>query len=407
MSNIFLTAGCRVYQSALYLACFFLNWRKPKIISGEGCISSLGDSLPEGSRALIVTDGGIRSLGLIDGLLEGLSKNNVIYNVYDKVTPNPTISCVEDGVKLALNMGFEPKKDAVIAVGGGSPIDCAKLIAARLVCRNKSISDMAGLLHVRRRLPDLYAAPTTSGTGSETTLAAVVTDSETRHKYPVNDTVLIPRYAVLDPALTRGLPQSLTASTGMDTLCHAVEAYIGHSNTRQTKKDALETVRLVFSALPEAYSDGNNIQARADMQKAAYLGGRAFTRAYVGAIHAVAHSLGAFYNVPHGLANAIIMPYVLRYYGKSAHKRLAELCDAAEITVPANATDAQKATAFIDAIEAMNDSFGFAKGFPELKEEDIPALVEHACKETNPLYPTPRVIDRNDFRNIYSLLLMK
>lgn len=210
-------------------------------------------------------------------------------------------------------------------------MDCAKGVGARVARPHKKISSMRGELKILKPIPLLIAVPTTAGTGSETTLAAVLTDERTHEKYALNDFVLIPRYAVLDPVLTEGLPPFITATTGMDALTHAVEAYIGKSNTAQTIEDSVAAVKLIFRNLERAYTDGSDMEARENMQKASFLAGAAFTRAYVGYVHAIAHSLGGEYGIPHGLANAVILPYVLEAYGSSVYMSLAELADIVKI----------------------------------------------------------------------------
>lgn len=266
-----------------------------------------------------------------------MEKAGVEYHVYDGVQPNPTIDNIEDAYKMYRDNHCE----GFVAFGGGSSMDCAKIAAARVVRPNKSVPKMRGLLKIMKKLPPFFAVPTTAGTGSETTLAAVISDPRTHEKYPINDPVLIPRYAVLDAELTVGLPKSITSTTGMDALTHAVEAYIGHSNTKDTADKARKAVRMIFDNLQVAYEDGHNIEARSNMLLASYYAGVAFTRAYVGYVHAIAHNLGGMYGVAHGLANAVILPYVLEYYGESAHKRLAELADLTGITQP-GMSDAEK-----------------------------------------------------------------
>lgn len=251
---------------------------------------------------------------------------------------------------------------------------------------------MRGLLKVARRPPLLFAVPTTAGTGSETTLAAVVTDPETHEKYAINDPKLIPPYAVLDPELTVKLPAPITAATGMDALTHAVEAYVGRSNTRNTAAMAEKAVKLVFSNLEAAYRDGSNLEARSNMLLASYCGGVAFTRAYVGYVHAIAHNLGGLYGLPHGLANAVILPIVLEDYGPAVYTKLAHL---AELTgVNMTGTEEEKAKSFIAEIRAMNKRMDIPTGFDFIKEEDIPQMVEWALAEANPVYPVPVVYDK-------------
>ncbi len=400
--SVFETAYCRIFQKAFYVGCFFLPWREPKLLKGEGSFARLPEYLAESglNNVLIITDKGLMSAGIPAPLLSELDRAGISYSLFDGVVPNPTIENIEESVRLYKENGCQ----GIIAIGGGSPMDCAKGCGARIACPGKSISRMKGQIKVGRKLPPLIAVPTTSGTGSEATVAAVVTDSATHRKYAINDPVLIPKAAVLDPLLTCKLPKHITSTTGMDALCHAVEAYIGHSNTRKTKRDAVEAVKLVFDNLYTAYTDGENLAARENMQKAAYLAGLAFTRAYVGGVHAVAHTLGGQYHIAHGLANAVIMPYVFRYYGKSAHRKLSRLADAVGIQGKSNA---EKAEAFICAIEEMNRKMDIPTSFSEIKDEDIEQMVKYAYAEANPLYPTPRVLTKKDFRKIYKMIQAK
>jgi len=298
----------------------------------------------------------------------------------------------------------ENKCSGLIAFGGGSAMDCAKGVGARAVRPRTGIKWMKGLLKIWFRLPPLYAVPTTAGSGSEATVAAVVVDSRTHEKYALMDPVLIPLEAVLDPVLTVKLPPAVTAATGMDALTHAVEAYIGRSNTRETREMARKAVELVFENLYTAYENGANIKARANMQRAAYYAGIAFTRAYVGNVHAIAHTLGGMYDVPHGLANAVILPYVLDDYGKSAYKPLAELADVAKL--PGNTTEL-KAKAFIEAVRKMNERMGIPTTIDGIKEKDIPIMVKRAFHEANPNYPVPRIFTRKDFTGVYHRLMGK
>ena len=248
------------------------------------------------------------------------------------------------------------------------------------------------------------AVPTTAGTGSETTLAAVITDAQTRYKYAINDFPLIPKYAVLDPKVTVSLPPFITATTGMDALTHAVEAYIGRSTTYGTRKDALLAVKLIFENIDTAYTDGTNVDARRNMLHASYYAGCAFTKSYVGYVHAVAHSLGGQYNIPHGLANAILLPHVLEEYGETIHKKLAKLAVAAGIAEKGTPC-AQAAYAFIDEIKAMKKRFGIGNTVPDIQEEDIPKLAHYADKEANPLYPVPVLMNAKELEKFYYMLM--
>ncbi len=345
---------------------------------------------------MLVTDPGIASLGLHEQLLEWIREEGIECVVYDRTTANPTIANVEEALQLYRENGCH----ALIAFGGGSPMDCAKGVGARVARPHKKISSMRGELKILKPIPLLIAVPTTAGTGSETTLAAVLTDERTHEKYALNDFVLIPRYAVLDPVLTEGLPPFITATTGMDALTHAVEAYIGKSNTAQTIEDSVAAVKLIFRNLERAYTDGSDMEARENMQKASFLAGAAFTRAYVGYVHAIAHSLGGEYGIPHGLANAVILPYVLEAYGSSVYMSLAELADIVKIGQDLE-SDQEKANAFIAEIRAMNRRMGIPDKLEGIREDDIDMLAKRAAKEANPLYPVPRIMRKDQLKEIY------
>lgn len=399
MKNILL---CRIYQSVMYVAMFFLPWRTPTLLSGKGTFSKLPKKIKDDGfkSVLIVTDKGLMRLNLLAPLFESLDSENVAYSLFDEVVPNPTINNVE----TALKVYHEGRCEAIIAVGGGSPMDLAKAVGARVAKPNKSLQKMGGVLKIMKKTPTFYAVPTTSGTGSETTLAAVITDSDKNFKYAINDPSLIPDVAVLDPLLTVKLPPHITSTTGMDALCHAVEAYIGRANTKNTRQNAKEAIVLIKNNLKKAYDDGENVEARENMQRASFLAGLAFTRAYVGYVHAIAHSLGGKYHIPHGLANAVVMPYVFEAYGKKAHKKLAELADLIEITSTNDNQDV-KAQKFIDWIRDMNASMNIKDGFSEITEEAIPEMASFAIKEGNPLYPVPKIFDKTEFESIYKKLM--
>ena len=384
------TCYCRAYQAVFRVATKFLDWSEPTLLKGAGSVKKLAETVKENAHdsVLIVTDKGLMNLHLLDGLFEELGKNGVKYTVYDGTQPNPTIPNIEEAKTMYEENGCK----AVIAFGGGSPMDCAKAAAARVRCPKKPIQKMRGTLTIRKKIPTLYAVPTTAGTGSETTLAAVVSDPETHEKYAIQDPVLRPKYAVLDAELTVGLPPHITSTTGMDALTHAVEAYIGRSNTKGTEAAARKATRMIFDNLETAYTDGKNLTARENMLEASYLAGVAFTRAYVGYVHAIAHNFGGMYGTPHGLANAVILPYVLDWFGESAHKRLAELADVAGV-VTTETTDAEKATLFIRKIREMNRNMNIPEHL-DVKEEDIETIAKRALREGNPLYPVPKIINK-------------
>ena len=293
---------CRTFQKAFKFALPFLPYRNPEVI---GSVKSLPEILlkKKCANVLIITDKGIRSLGLTERLEKTLKENNISYSIYDKTVANPTTV----NVKEAENLWYQSGCKAIIGFGGGSSMDCAKAVAARIAKPHQSLAQMKGILKIHKKLPLLIAIPTTAGTGSETTLAAVITDAETRYKYAINDFPLIPRYAVLDPKVTLSLPPFITATTGMDALTHAVEAYIGNSTTPGTRKNALDAVQLIFENLDRAYTNGSDKEARKNMLRASYFAGCAFTKSYVGYVHAVAHTLGGQYNVPHGVFLVLLL----------------------------------------------------------------------------------------------------
>ncbi|QOK29390.1 iron-containing alcohol dehydrogenase [Cytobacillus oceanisediminis] len=392
---------CRMVQKTFKLASPFLPWREPELLEGPNSLDKLPDVIKKNdiSRILIVTDSGISGLGLMDGLLSNLQKKNIEFYIYDKTIPNPTITNIEE----ALEVYKKNDCQGIIAFGGGSPMDCAKGVGARVMRPEKSISQMKGQFKVRKELPPIFAVPTTAGTGSEATVAAVITDSSSHEKYAIIDLNLIPHYAVLDPLITLKMPPHITAATGMDALTHAIEAYIGRSNTAETRKFSINAVRLIYDNLYETYQNGENLTARANMQKAAYLAGLAFTRAYVGNVHAIAHTLGGFYSVPHGLANAVILPYVLEHYGEAVWDPLAELAVAAGIV---NASDSAEENAinFILSIKSLNSRMGIPPKVSGIQDRDIPIMAERALKEANPLYPVPKIFSRDDMFRLYQLI---
>ncbi|MDL2319225.1 iron-containing alcohol dehydrogenase [Eubacteriales bacterium OttesenSCG-928-A19] len=370
------------------LGMYMLPWREPSILASMEDIPGVLER--EGlQRPLVITDAGLARAGLLDRLNAALI--DWPHAIYDGVVPNPTTDNIEAARALYLDKGC----DCLIALGGGSPMDCAKAVGARIARPKKPVSRMRGQLKVLRRVPTLIAIPTTSGTGSEATLAAVVADPAAREKYAINDPALIPSYAVLDPNLTLGLPPDVTAQTGMDALTHAIEAYIGRSNTRKTRDSALLAIRLIDEHLVTAFSQGTNLDARLGMQRASYLAGTAFTRAYVGYVHAIAHQLGALYGTPHGLANAILLPHVLSFYGEAVYAPMSDIYEAYGGPDPEAPPD-ERARYVIGKIHAVNRLMGIPARAADIRERDIARIVEGAYREAVPLYPAPRMLDRRE-----------
>ncbi len=399
--NLFKKLYCRIYQLGFKIILPFLPYRKPIIFSDNNQVK---DMLLEKNfhTVMIVTDQGIVKAGLLTSMIDILQRSGIDVIVYDRTVPNPTVSCVEEARKLYL----EKSCQAIIAFGGGSPMDLAKILGARIVKPKKSVQNMKGLLKICKKLPVISAVPTTSGTGSEVTVTAVITDDKTHFKYPINDFCLIPKYALLDYHNTLKLPPHITSTTGMDALTHAVESFISKTRTPETKKMALNATKLIYENLYECYKNPSNEKARENMLFASHYAGIAFTKAYVGYVHAIAHSLGGKYNIPHGLANAIILPIMLEVYGKSVYKPISILAKYAGI---ADINDTKKVAnqKFIRWVYSMNAKMNIPLGIEQINEEDIEELARVAEKEANPLYPVPRLLDKQQIKAVYLLLKNK
>lgn len=386
---------CRIYQAAFHAALPLLPYREPRRFK---TVESLGPILTEleYTSVLIITDKFLHDFGLTASLEAVLTRHQISYTIYDGTRANPTT----DNVEEALQCYLENDCQCLIALGGGSSMDCAKAVGARVAYPRRSLNSLKGTLRIFRKIPTLIAIPTTAGTGSEVTVTAVITDAEKHHKYTMNDFVLIPYYAVLDPEMTFSLPPSLTATTGMDALTHAVEAYIGRSTSKETRHLALKATSLIFRNIEKAYQDGTDRDARAHMLHAAYFAGIAFSKSYVGYVHAVAHSLGGQYNVPHGLANSVLLPIVLEAYGESVHKKLHKLAIVAGVSTKWDSHE-EGAKKFIAAIRDLNKRMGIPETLSGIQEEDIPQMAKHADKEANPLYPVPVLMNRKELEQFY------
>lgn len=397
ITNVF----ARCFQKLLFFASSFLNWHEPTLHHGEGSLEKARDIIENSGmkKPLVVSGNIIRKTGLLLKLTAILDSSSIEYTVFTDVPSDPDIEDVE----LLKNAYISGSCDCIIALGGGSVLDCCKAAGARIGNPQKTVEKMRGLLKIRRRLPLLIAIPTTAGTGSEATIAAVVSNRKTTEKYAIMDPKLIPSHAILDPQLTISLPPATTAATGMDAFTHAVEAYIGRSNTKATKANALKAISLIDKSIVTAFEHGDNIKARSDMLDASYYAGLAFTRAYVGAVHAMAHTLGAHYHVSHGLAVAVILPHVLRYYGKTAEPPLSEI--AAHLKIGSGKSEAEDALNFIKYIGNLNKKLNIPENFAHvIKDEDIPEMSDTAFKEAVPLYPTPKILTREDYRILFKTL---
>ncbi|MBW1892538.1 MAG: iron-containing alcohol dehydrogenase [Deltaproteobacteria bacterium] len=392
----------RVQHKVMKTASTIIPFPQPVLLTGPGSVKKLAENIRiRGLKnVLVVTDKVLMQLKLADGLLESLEQNDVNFTVFDDVKPNPTIESVEKGRKAYK----KNKCDGIIGFGGGSPIDCAKIIGARISNPYLSVRRMKGLFRVFLPIPPFFCVPTTAGTGSETTVAAVITDAKTHEKFAISDLKLIPKIAVLDPELMKGLPPHITSTTGMDALTHAIEAYIGLNGTKFTDENAENATRLIFENLEKVYKKGSDLKARNNMALASFYAGAAFTRAYVGYVHAIAHNMGGLYGVPHGLANAIILPYVLEFCRKDAEKKLAKLAIAGGI---GSKSESRKDLSykFIKKVKTMNKNMKIPTFIKELKKKDIPLITKRALDEAHPDYPVPTIMTRQECEDLIKKLL--
>lgn len=368
---------------------------QPQVIAGPGVLYGVPRQLHDLGmlRVMLATTPGFVRRGVAEAFTQAAKAEGVQVEVFSDIAPDPDITCVEECAKFYRTHGCE----AIVALGGGSVIDCAKIAGALAVRPGKSARDLVGTMKVHAVTPYLIAVPTTAGTGSEATAAAVVTDPEQQRKFAVSDLDLTPDVAVLDSQLLVGLTPEMTAYTGMDALTHAVEAYTNRLGSREARRYARAAVELIFNNLQASVADGSDLALRGNMLTASYYAGLAFTNNMVGYVHAMAHGIGGRYHVQHGLANAVLLPLVLEEFGESAERRLAQL---ASVVGLSGLDDHEKATAFIAAIRHLAGAIGIPKTIPQIQAADIPALALGAMQEGNPAYPTPETWGRRRFQKV-------
>ena len=381
----------------------FIPIPQPTLLVGPGSSGRLGQAVAGfgHTKILIVTDSIISKLGLLKDLTDALTAGGAKYVVFDEITPDAPIPLIEKGIEF-----FQAHDcDAIVAFGGGSSMDASKAIAVA-ISNPKPLRKLAGYLKGLKAPVRIYAVPTTAGTGSEVTVAAVISDPEMHSKLVIVDPRMVPKMAALDPSLMTGLPPHITAATGIDALTHAVEAFVGNWTTPYSDGMALSAVGLIFENLRTAYRDGKNLEAREKMSLASTYAGFAFTRANVGYVHAIAHQFGGKYHTPHGLANAIMLPLVLKYSAPAITERLALLAIRAKVGKDGEDRDvlAQK---FLDAVDALNRDLGIPTVLDALKEADIPALAKAACHEAHTGYPVPRYMTQEVCENLIRQALPK
>ena len=366
---------------------------------GAGAIGEIpGEITRRGfAKAFVCSDPDLVRFGVTGKVTAKLDEAGIPWELYDQIKPNPTIKNVQDGVAAFKASGA----DMIVAVGGGSAMDTAKGIG--IIAENPEFADVVsleGVAPTKNHATFTIAVPTTAGTAAEVTINYVITDPEKVRKFVCVDVNDIPDVAVVDPDMMASMPAGLTAATGMDALTHAVEAYIGRSTTKQTRELALDATKLIFGNIQRAYEHGDDHKARENMLHAAYKAGIAFSMSYVGYVHAIAHSLGGQYGVPHGLANAVILPYVLEAYGEAAHKKLHQLGMAAGVC-DATDSDAEGAAKFIAAIKELNASMNIPEKISGIKRDDIAHLAHTAEREANPLYPVPKLMTEHELAALY------
>ena len=357
---------------------------------GIECLKEVPSFIKENNlkKALIVTDKVLVQIGLVGKVTDLLEANEIEYIIYDETKPNPTVKNVEDGLTILK----EGNCDFVISLGGGSPHDCAKGIAL-LATNGGSIKDYEGVnMSSKPQLP-LIAINTTAGTASEMTIFSIITDEDRHVKMALVDKHMTPVMAVNDPMLMTAMPKSLTAATGMDALTHSIEAYVSTNATPITDACAEKSIELITNSLKRAVDNGEDLEARDMMAYSEFLAGMAFNNASLGYVHAMAHQLGGFYDLPHGVCNAILLPHVQEFNAKASASKLRKVASIMGVDV-SNMNDEEGASACINAIKDLSQSIGIPAGLKELgvKVEDFDILATNALKDacglTNPIVAT-------------------
>lgn len=411
MTNIVLIRATQAVYTVLMYA-WGLIFPDPKLLTGPGCVKELPAVLKKKKvkKVLLLTDEMLMKLGNLNGLMEALDEAGVQYEIFDKVEPNPSIQTIQAAVNQYAKTGCQ----AVIAFGGGSPIDTAKGIVAKVARPDRPIEKFKGTFKVIMPSlkmahlipPAIYAVPTTHGTGSETTIAAVVTNTETKDKFSIMDPFIRPRYAVLDPELVATLPKKMTSTTSIDALTHAIEGYTNILyNNKKFNDYGLKAAKLVFENVLTAYEHPDDLHARSQLLLASYYAGLCFTRGGVGYVHGIGHRLGGLYHVPHGLAMSIILPHVFsdNFLGPYVYDKLAKI---AEYVGLSGKDDKEKAHKLVDKIKELNKKMDIPEGFDCIKEEDIPMIAVRCHEEIVPTYPLKHIFSIKEIEDFIRNNLM-
>lgn len=371
-----------------------------RIEYGVGVASKLGEEvrLLKAQKVSLITDPGIIKAGLLDKITSILKEEKLLYNVFDGVDPNPKDRNVERGAQVVRS--FEA--DAMVAVGGGSVIDCAKAIGVLVSHDGKRIKDFEGKTAVKKPILPFIAVPTTAGTGSEVTFSAVITDTENNYKMTVRSPFMAAKVALLDPKLTVTVPPHITASTGMDALTHAIEAYTVKVSEPISDALALYAIELITNNLVNAVKNGENINARACMLVGSLLAGMAFSHSDVGSVHCMAEALGGVYDAPHGVCNAVLLPYVMEYNAEFCLERYARIAQAMGEIFDTMEEGAMKA---VERVKKLSVDVGLPS-FKSLgvKEEDLEKLADMAAKNIS-TKSNPREMTKDDYLTLFKRAL--
>ena len=358
---------------------------------GHGAIENIVPELTARGykKAFVCSDPDLIKFGVTKKVTDLLDAANFAYAVYSEIKPNPTIANVQDGVAA-----FKAAEaDCMVAIGGGSSMDTAKAIG--IIINNPEFADvrsLEGVAPTKKHAVFTIAVPTTAGTAAEVTINYVITDVEKKRKFVCVDTNDIPEIAVVDPDMMASMPKGLTAATGMDALTHALEAYVSTYATPETDRYAEMAAKMIYEALPVVREEPKNVEMREQLLVASFLAGMAFTRTYVGYVHAFAHSIGGRYGVAHGLANAVLLPHIMEYYLPVSTPRLARMAQICGIS--SDSDESTRARAFVESIAAMNQTGGVPERLAEFPRAEIDAVIKEAFQECHGTYPVPRYYTR-------------
>lgn len=380
---------------ALRLVATFFPPQKPLVYSGLGAVQKLADLMVESGhkRPLLVTDGFLLHNNMLDDVLAYMAQAGLQVSIFSDITPNPTFAEVEAGLKVSKSNDC----DSVLAIGGGSPLDAAKVIAAAHT-NDKPLAKLAGNLKIKKPTLPFYAVPTTSGSGSETTIAAVISDTQSHQKRFFVSPRLIPTATALDPDLLKTLPGSFSAAVGMDALTHAIEAYTSTCTFEDSDQAAKLAIQMLFYHLPGVVENGMNLDKREKVALASFFAGWALTRAGLGYVHGISHQISAAYDTPHGVTNAAILPAVLRFNRPAVADKFAELEHM--LNPQAGGTQAQLADQFIARVDALLDQIGLSPRLDMLRDEDFDKIAKDARAEAFASHPVPRRMSNRDVKAI-------